>query len=217
MSFIYAMSDIHAELEVFEEMLGLVDLEDPENRLILLGDYLGPGHRDFAVLKAIMDLQKRFPGQVIAIKGNHEVDFLENDDTDVMDPKTLRWLQALPFFWETDTQIFVHAGVVEDYPDMWKAATDDYTCAYKHPHTLGSFVKDVIAGHVGTATISGDPNYHDVFWDGESHYYIDGTTEESGILPLLKYDTTTGAYTSFINPETREERPVRPQTDWRVL
>ena len=39
---IYAMSDIHGCCKVFQEMLGLIDL-DGDNRLILLGDYIDYG------------------------------------------------------------------------------------------------------------------------------------------------------------------------------
>ena len=44
----------------------------------------------------------------------------------------------------------------------------------------------IVAGHTGTAEISGDPGFHDIYFDGESHYYIDGTVLESGIIPVIK-------------------------------
>ncbi|MGN0415537.1 MAG: hypothetical protein ACI4FX_08605 [Agathobacter sp.] len=52
----------------------------------------------------------------------------------------------------------------------------------------------VVAGHVGTAEISGDPRYHDIYFDGESHYYIDGTVLDSGIIPVLLVDTDEDKY-----------------------
>ncbi|MEG1365263.1 MAG: hypothetical protein RSC71_06855, partial [Cetobacterium sp.] len=60
--------------------------------------------------------------------------------------------------------------------------------------TYGAFVKDIIAGHLGTYQMCGECR---VYWDGQSHYYIDGTTERSKFVPVLKYDTETGIYTSF--------------------
>ena len=45
---------------------------------------------------------------------------------------------------------------------------------------------NIIAGHIGTSTISGDPNFHDVYHDGHNHYYIDGSTIVSGIIPILE-------------------------------
>ena len=53
---------------------------------------------------------------------------------------------------------------------------------------------DIIAGHIGTSVISGDPRYHDIYFDGESHYYIDGTVLDSGLIPVLKLDTATNKY-----------------------
>ena len=52
----------------------------------------------------------------------------------------------------------------------------------------------VVAGHVGTAEISGEPRFHEIFYDGESHYYIDGTILDSGYIPILKVDIKTNKY-----------------------
>jgi serine/threonine protein phosphatase 1 len=53
---------------------------------------------------------------------------------------------------------------------------------------------DIIAGHIGTSTISGDPGFHGIFYDGKSHYYIDGSVGVSGFIPILMVDTETGKY-----------------------
>ena len=47
----------------------------------------------------------------------------------------------------------------------------------------------IVAGHVGTAVISESPRFHDIYFDGESHYYIAGTVYVSGVIPVLMYDT----------------------------
>lgn len=52
----------------------------------------------------------------------------------------------------------------------------------------------VVAGHVGTAEISGDKFFHDIYFDGESHYYIDGTVLDSGVIPVLMVDTENDEY-----------------------
>ena len=52
----------------------------------------------------------------------------------------------------------------------------------------------VVAGHVGTAEISGNPRYHDIYYDGASHYYIDGTVLDSGMIPVLMVDTEEDKY-----------------------
>lgn len=53
---------------------------------------------------------------------------------------------------------------------------------------------DIIAGHVGTYLIANNSHFHDVYYDGESHYYIDGTVLKSGVIPVLMYDTDTKKY-----------------------
>lgn len=109
----------------------------------------------------------------------------------------IAWLRALPYYYETERQIFVHAGVDEETGEHWRLATPEHTFAWKFPASKGPFLKDVIAGHIGTYSISGDRSFHDVYWDGASHYYIDGTVYVSGRLPVLMYDEKTGKYTSL--------------------
>ncbi len=128
------------------------------------------------------------------------------------------WLRQLPYFYETEGQIFVHAGIDEAAGARWRERTPESTFVWKYPPTFGHFSKDVIAGHVGTADISGDRAFHDIFWDGQSHYYIDGTVLKSGQIPVLVCDTETGRYYS-LGPDTPsyshgavrgELRPILP-------
>ena len=52
----------------------------------------------------------------------------------------------------------------------------------------------VVAGHVSTAGISGDPTFHEIYYDGASHYYIDGSVLDTGVIPVLMVDTETDKY-----------------------
>ena len=52
----------------------------------------------------------------------------------------------------------------------------------------------VVAGHIGTCVIADDPGFHDIYYDGESHYYIDGTVIDSGYIPVLLVDTEEDKY-----------------------
>jgi serine/threonine protein phosphatase 1 len=75
---LYALSDIHGHLACLRAALTRVDLDgDPGFRLVLLGDYVDRGQESAQVLTTIRDLQKRFPGRVTALLGNHEDWFLE--------------------------------------------------------------------------------------------------------------------------------------------
>lgn len=238
MTTIYAMSDIHGQMEVFREMLELVDLSQPENKLILLGDYIDHNQQRTDAFREIMELQQAHPGQIICLMGNHEAYFLGDcgvepfcepqfaldEDFDIAnedslfplelllqsdeedgrpivfeDKEVLSWLKKLPLYHETDTQIFVHAGIDEDAGEHWKFGVEDNYFYEKFPPTQGKFQKDIIAGHAGVHCyeLANDPDFHEVFWDGASHFYLDGATEFSGKLPLLKYCAETGKYTTF--------------------
>lgn len=207
MSYIYAMSDIHGCLDAFEYALSLVDFSG-DNKLILLGDYVH-GPDSYGVLNRIMQLQNKYGNdKVIALLGNHE-DMAcdgrwpigesrdENDyDHEENDDRYLMWMQNLPRYYAEGNTIFVHAGIDEEAEDLWEWGTDDYTFTEKYPAQTGRFYSDmkIVAGHIGTAEISGDPGYHDIYFDGESHYYIDGTVLESGIIPVIKIDTENNKY-----------------------
>lgn len=109
----------------------------------------------------------------------------------------IHWVKSLPLYYETANQIFVHAGVDEEAEEYWMHGTPDEYFISKYPASFGYFYKDIIAGHISTSSLANDKDYHDFFWDGKSHYYIDGETKVSGIVPLLQYDTETKKYSSL--------------------
>jgi serine/threonine protein phosphatase 1 len=109
----------------------------------------------------------------------------------------VRWLKGFPLYYETETQIFVHAGIDEEAEEYWKVGTSDEYFLSKFPATFGKFYKDIIAGHISTSSLARDKEFHNVYWDGESHFYIDGETNTSGVIPVLKYNTITSKYSSF--------------------
>lgn len=196
---IYAMSDIHGCLDAFENALTLVDLSG-NNKLLLLGDYIH-GPNSYGVLDKIMQLQKQYGcDKVIALTGNHEDMAMDGrwpigDGEDCNDDERyLLWMQKLPRYYIEENTIFVHAGIEEEAEDMWEWGTDDYTYTEKYPAQTGPFYMNIVAGHIGTAVISGNPRFHDIYYDGQSHYYIDGTVLDSGIIPVIKVDTERGKY-----------------------
>lgn len=206
MSSIYAMGDIHGCLSPFEEALSLVDLSGG-NQLVLLGDYIHGGAESYGVLKKIMELEQQYGrDKVIVLAGNHEdmaVDgrwpisadrFADGIDYDALDDRYLSWMQTLRRYYATERQIFCHAGVDEEADDMWEWGTGDYIFTEKYPAETGKFCMDIIAGHIGTAEISGDWYFHDIYYDGESHYYVDGTVLDSGMIPVIKVDTERNKY-----------------------
>ena len=109
----------------------------------------------------------------------------------------LIWLKKLLYYFETDNQIFVHAGIEEEAEELWRLGTPKEYFTSKFPPSKGYFYKDIVAGHVGTSEFRKNKELHEVYWDKKSHFYIDGTTKNSKIIPILKYNVESGAYTSF--------------------
>lgn len=200
-AFIYAMSDMHGDLAAFEEALALVDLSDPGSLLVLCGDYIDHARIHLGVCERIMELQRERPGQVVALMGNHEAAYLEDEAAGIappLKPDMRAWMRELPLYHETEGQIFVHAGVDEAAGDLWRVGTPDYCFYGKFPATFGPFLKDVVAGHVGTYLMCEENR---VFWDGDSHYYLDGSTEVSHYVPVLRYDLEARRYSTFERAE----------------
>lgn len=196
-AFIYAMSDMHGDIAAFEEALSLVDLSDSRSALVLCGDYIDHARICLAVCRRIMELQRERPGQVVALMGNHEAAYLEDEAAGIappLKPDMRAWMRGLPLYHETEAQIFVHAGVDEEAGEYWNVGTPDYYFYGKFPATFGPFLKDVVAGHVGTYLMCEENR---VFWDGASHYYLDGSTEVSHVVPVLRYDLDTKRYSTF--------------------
>jgi serine/threonine protein phosphatase 1 len=181
--------------------------------LCLLGDYIHGGADNYGVLNKIIGLQEKYGSDKIrALMGNHEEFVLLGDSTinhmiktlyeelgndDGKDDKYIRWMENLPRYFVEGKTIFVHAGIEEDAGDMWEWGTGEELFVGKYPAETGKIEgldKKVVAGHVGTAEISGDPGFHDIYYDGASHYYIDGTVLDSGIIPVLLVDTSEDKY-----------------------
>lgn len=213
MASIYAMSDMHGDIEAFEWAMSVVNLEDPQNKVVFCGDYMPPPDGDFTLIREIMRLQKEHPNQVIALMGNHEYRFIEEYRcTEYEDDPAFQWMKKLPFFYETPTQIFVHAGVDEEAEDLWKVGTSEEDMCEMVPWQTGKFLKDVIAGHIGTYNMAKDDNFHDVYWDGESHYYLDGSVQYSHKIPVLKYDVEKKRYTAFTFDDEGNPREYEPES-----
>lgn len=202
---IYAMSDIHGCFEEFLDALNFVDLDDKNNMLIFLGDYIHGGGGSYNVLDKIMKLENKYGSRVVALMGNHEEwvieqnhkildDGYDDEYDEEREEKYIRWMEKLPLYYETDNQIFVHAGVEEEAGEDWEIGTADYVYTEKYPASIGKFYKDIVAGHISTASITNDPKYRGIYFDGESHYYIDGDVLRNGYITILMYDTKINKY-----------------------
>lgn len=206
---IYAMSDIHGCLQEFEEALKVVDLSG-DNKLILLGDYVHSGPDSYGVIKKIMSLQQKYgTDKVVALMGNHEECVISGrapvqelfgeglyDFGNAEDDNYIIFMQNLPIYHVEGNILFVHAGINEEAGEEWEWESTDWDFLEKFPAETGYFEggMTIVAGHVGTAVVSGNSRFHDVYFDGESHYYIDGTVYVSGIINVFMYDTVEDVF-----------------------
>lgn len=202
------MSDIHGHLAEFDAALALVDLSKPDTVLMLLGDYIHEGPDSFGVLFRIIDLQRKYgSGKVVALMGNHEKMAINGDwaiSRYVPDSLKLRYseefcldfLRALPLYHTDGNVVFVHAGVNEASGKAWQTESgeDDFLWAYPAKTGVSPTGMTIVAGHVHTSEIAGSEYFNDIFFDGSSHYYIDGDTARSGAIPVLKADTDTHTF-----------------------
>lgn len=147
-----------------------------------------------------MELQVKFPKQVIALMGNHELYLLEDYNNRKIDvcEDVIKWLKDRPYFYETQNQIFVHSGIDEEAEEYWKIGTEEIYYCNKYPHTTGYFFKTIISGHISAREIAKREGFAiedgAIFFDGKSHYYIDGEVENTNKLPILMYDTLSEKY-----------------------
>lgn len=219
---IYCMSDIHGCLWELEEALSYVleHLREDDTKLLFLGDYIHYGNENYEVLDRIMGLQEKYgDDKVIALMGNHEDMILEgyntinddgNDNED--DDKYTNWMRGLPTYYTEGNTIFCHAGIDEEAGEDWEIGTSDEIFTGKYPADIGridGLDKKVVAGHVGTAELANNPKFHDIFYDGQSHYYIDGSTPKSGKLPILLVDTDKDKYYQVIDSGIEEVKPYK--------
>ena len=69
----YVISDIHGCYDEFQKMLQKIEFSDSDT-LILAGDYVDRGNKNVEMMRWIEDC----PDYVFCLKGNHDVEFVEN-------------------------------------------------------------------------------------------------------------------------------------------
>ena len=159
---------------------------------------------EIEMLKTMSDRDAKISYMKKCVKGNHK--------------HLLSWMRKLRLYYEAETQIFVHAGVDETIPEdeiEWCAiGTPDYVLTGKYPPSTGHFYKDIIAGHVAAASVARDRKFRGIYFDGKSHYYIDGSVLKNRRLLCLAYDenkkqyyefTENGDYKYINKPETERQ------------
>lgn len=214
----YCISDIHGCLKAFKKALSLFseELEKPDTRLILLGDYTHGGENNYGVLNTIIKLQRKYgKDKIIALTGNHEericegFNRIDDNKTSEYDHIYKKWMRRLPRYHVDGKTVFVHAGIDEEAGENWEYGTLESIFTEKYPAQLGEFSGGykIVAGHVHTSDISGDPFFNGIYFDGKSHYYIDADSPVSGKVNVLKVDTDNQRYFEVTASGEKEVEP----------
>jgi len=163
-----AMSDIHGEYGAMQLVLAQAGYVPKVDRLILLGDYIDRGPAASAVAEKIRRLVSV---GAVALRGNHEqmmIDAIGSDEYDLWERNGGRATRAsypsaakmrsdaeffntLPLYYETDENIFVHAGL---RPGVPVEKQDANSLLWSRPRAFDEYEgKTLVVGHTPTQTI----------------------------------------------------------------
>jgi serine/threonine protein phosphatase 1 len=171
---IFIVGDVHGCFHTFEQLL---QHWQPEQELLVqTGDLMDRGNFSPECVSLAIDLEKRFPGRAVFLKGNHEAAMLA-----YYGPKGpylpwlqwggritvagyagrrnlllthIEWLARRPLFWENDRLFISHAGIA-DTPDPLAEDHPDGILWRRGP--LLNLGKRQVIGH--TPTPHGEPTY----------------------------------------------------------
>lgn len=151
---LYAIGDIHGELDKLEELLETLPLRD-DDRLIFLGDYVDRGRDAFGVVEALIEVQKQWP--CIFLLGNHESMFLDflgwtdkayfGGDAFLMNGGD-RTLESYGFLTESDRKKYRLPKTHEDFLLSLKLYHREGDYLFVHAGINRSFLRERDIGYV---------------------------------------------------------------------
>ncbi|MCK5105263.1 MAG: serine/threonine protein phosphatase [Cyclobacteriaceae bacterium] len=197
----FAISDIHGCAKTFRKLvLEVIELSRADT-LYLLGDYVNKGPDSKGVIDFIFQLRES-GYNLKCLRGNHEqdlidglkyswveIDFLNRGGRETLQSfgvnnihqipeKYLSFISSLPFFFETDKYLLIHAGLNFDLEDPYK---DEYSMLNIRDMEIDlkkTGNKKIIHGHVPNSylDIENALTFHD------NHISIDGGCVYTHIL-----------------------------------
>ena len=210
----YIISDIHGEYGLFLALMEKIGFSDGD-LLYVGGDMIEKGDGSVKVLKWL-----RGRDNVRCILGNHEQAFLDyyhhlmrtsedyewvlselkkylGGDGELLTWECVDWLEALPYYIETDDFILVHAGVGLDNEqrvlplDKTPQEIFLYDRSFKRPDKIPKDSKCVFFGHTQTSAVS--PSGKD-----EILLYTKGAVSQNSLTlgKLAKVHLDLGTYIS---------------------
>ena len=98
---IYAIGDIHGNLDLLQRLLDKIQPDLARDQLVFMGDYIDRGPTPKGVVDYVLDLKRQAqPQEVICLKGNHEAMFLN-------------------FLQGRELELFLYNGGISTLRDYW--------------------------------------------------------------------------------------------------
>jgi serine/threonine protein phosphatase 1 len=143
MSKIFAIGDIHGCLDKLLALMDLLDVDWAQDTVIFMGDYVDRGPDSKQVVETVLELRRKHQ-RIVCLAGNHEKMFLnwldgreeafflsnggrstlqsygispdERNRAAQVPPEHLDFFRSLLPYYDTETHLFVHAGVRPGIP-----------------------------------------------------------------------------------------------------
>ena len=173
---IYAIGDIHGNLDLLQRLLEKIQPDLARDQLVFMGDYIDRGPNPKGVVDYVLDLKRLAnPQEVICLKGNHEAMFLNflqgrdlelflfngglstlrdywGEDWDhleqlVLPPEHRKFFEELRLYYETPDYLFVHGGLKPGVPPAKQDEEDLLWIRGDFIASMEDFGKKVIFGH----------------------------------------------------------------------
>lgn len=175
----YAIADLHGRYDLLLEAVNKIysHAETDDYKVITLGDYIDRGPDSEKIISFLMSQGDNF----VCLKGNHEAMMVETITTplmpgwwvgnggdatlnsygwaepynvfayEIVPKKHIEWMNNLPIYYETEKQLFVHAGVPQSEMNLPPKRADKYQdmmwMLYDKTDGRGWKGKHVVHGH----------------------------------------------------------------------
>ncbi len=169
----YVIGDIHGCYDRLCALMDKINIDFDSESLVFLGDYIDRGPNSYEVVEYMIDLKKQSP-DIVFLKGNHEemlekylsgvdrytylinggqqtlesyLSHLNPTDNSPIPDKHLEFFKSLVLYHETDSYIFVHAGLRKNVPLEMQKPEDLLWIRRNFIQTKYDFGKQVVFGH----------------------------------------------------------------------
>lgn len=180
----FAIGDVHGQFSTLKKLLAKLPVDLERDELVFLGDLIDRGPSSRQVLEFVMQLQTDFPNVTVLkgnheetmLKSCHDAQEFSfwmamGGDTTYLNyctkanilwtsfakefpSTTYQYLENLPFCYENQHAIFVHAGAYFDQTGEWKTDKVIYALWYRGKDFFSKYHgKTIIVGHTPTNKI----------------------------------------------------------------